>query len=135
MSRKARQLALITRGIRRRRETRHSVAPRIHALSVNRINRHPRLRGGVLPADRLNHGCAVVCESALNQDLRYFGILPYPIDKPCKNYRWAGSQWALIGTPPQRQICEAAQYLAAVYGWSPASALKHRPVNGHRVGG
>jgi hypothetical protein len=31
MSRRARQLALITRGIGRRGETRHSVAPRIHA--------------------------------------------------------------------------------------------------------
>jgi hypothetical protein len=44
----------------RRRETRHSVAPRIHALSVHRVDRHPRLRGRVLSADRLYHGCGVV---------------------------------------------------------------------------
>src|ERR1700719_4105545 len=36
-----------------------------------------------------------------------------------------GSQSAPIGTPPQKQICETAQYLAAVYGWGPASVLKH----------
>ena len=59
-SRGARQLPLITRGIGRRRETRHSVAPRIHALSVHRVDRHPRLRGRVLSADRLYHGCGVV---------------------------------------------------------------------------
>ena len=35
-----------------------------------------------------------------------------------------GSQSAPIGTPPQRQICETAQYLAAVYGWGPTSVLK-----------
>ena len=32
---------------------------------------------------------------------------------------------APIGTPPQRQILETAQYLAAVYGWGPLSVLKH----------
>ena len=36
------------------------------------------------------------------------------------------SQSAPIGTPPQRQICETAQYLAAVYGWGPTSVLKDR---------
>ena len=41
-------------------ETRHSVAPRIHALSVDRVDRHPRLGGRVLSADRLYHGCGVV---------------------------------------------------------------------------
>jgi len=60
MSRRAWQLALITGRIGRRRETGHSESPRIHALSVHRVDRHPRLRGGVLPADRLNRGGAVV---------------------------------------------------------------------------
>ena len=36
-----------------------------------------------------------------------------------------GSQSAPIGTPPQRKICVTDQYLAAVYGWGPASVLKH----------
>ena len=60
MSRGARQLPLITRGIGRRRETRHSVAPRIHALSVHRVVRQPVLRSGVLPADLLHNGRVVV---------------------------------------------------------------------------
>ena len=59
-SRGARQLPLITRGIGRRRETRHSVAPRIHALSVHRVVRQPVLRSGVLPADLLHNGRVVV---------------------------------------------------------------------------
>jgi hypothetical protein len=47
-----------------------------------------------------------------------------------------GSQSAPIGTPPQKQICETAQYLAAVYGWGPASVLKHTDaVNTRRQGG
>jgi len=48
-----------------------------------------------------------------------------------------GSQSAPIGTPPQKQICETAQYLAAVYGWGPASVLKHKRQHAegdHRVG-
>jgi hypothetical protein len=60
VSRGARQLPLITRGIGRRRETRHSVAPRIHALSVHRVVRQPVLRSGVLPADLLHNGRVVV---------------------------------------------------------------------------
>src|SRR3984893_15627090 len=40
-------------------------------------------------------------------------------------FAWrVGSQSAPIWTPPQRQICETAQYLAAVYGWGPTSVLK-----------
>ena len=60
VSRGARQLPLITRGIGRRRETRHSVAPRIHALSVHRVVRQPVLRSGILPADLLHNGRVVV---------------------------------------------------------------------------
>jgi hypothetical protein len=60
VSRGGQQLPLITRGIGRRRETRHSVAPRIHALSVHRVVRQPVLRSGVLPADLLHNGRVVV---------------------------------------------------------------------------
>jgi len=60
MSRRPRQLALITRRIGRRRETRHSVAPRIQALRVHCIVRQRLLRGGVLAANRLNLGRAVI---------------------------------------------------------------------------
>jgi hypothetical protein len=63
MRRGTRRLALITRGIGRRRETRHSVAPCIHALRVHRVVWHSPLRGGVLPADRLSLGCAVVTDT------------------------------------------------------------------------
>jgi hypothetical protein len=55
MSRRAWQLALVTRGIGRRQVPRYSVAPRIHALSVHRVVRHRPLGGGVLPTDRLSH--------------------------------------------------------------------------------
>jgi len=70
MSRRTRQFALITRGIGRRRETRHSVAPRIHALSVHRVARHPRLRGRVLSADRLYYGCGVVSSDGVRLPAR-----------------------------------------------------------------
>src|ERR1700722_7209070 len=40
-----------------------------------------------------------------------------------------GSQSAPIGPTPQRQICETAQHLAAVYGWGPSSVLKDTGVN------
>ena len=36
-----------------------------------------------------------------------------------------GPQSVPIGTLPQRQICETAQYLETVYGWGPVSVLKH----------
>jgi hypothetical protein len=51
-----------TRGIGRRQETRHSVAPRIHALRVHRVVWHPPLRGRLLPADRLSQGCTIVTD-------------------------------------------------------------------------
>jgi hypothetical protein len=35
--------------------------------------------------------------------------LPDPVDKPCKNYRWVGSQSAPIGTPLQKRNCATAQ--------------------------
>jgi hypothetical protein len=35
--------------------------------------------------------------------------LPDPLDKPCKNYQWVGSQSAPIGTPPQKRNCATAQ--------------------------
>jgi hypothetical protein len=38
---------------------------------------------------------------------------------------WTLSHVARLGTPPQRQICEATQFLEPVYGWGPASVLKH----------
>jgi hypothetical protein len=73
MKRRTRQLALITRGIGRRRETRHSVAPRIHALRVHRVVWHSPLRGGVLPADRLSQGYIIVTDAGVG--LRA-GVLP-----------------------------------------------------------
>ena len=60
MSRGTRQLALITTGIGRWRETRHPIAPRIHALRVHRVVWHSLLRSRVLPADRLRQGCTIV---------------------------------------------------------------------------
>jgi hypothetical protein len=71
VSRGTRQLALITRGIGRPRATGHSVAPRIHALRVHRVVWHSPLRGGVLLADRLIHGCTIV--TAGGADLRASG--------------------------------------------------------------
>jgi len=63
MSCRTRQLALITGGIGRRRESWHSVAPGIHALSVHRLVWHPLLRGGVLLADRLSQGCSIMTDA------------------------------------------------------------------------
>ena len=63
MSRRPRQFALIAGRIGRRRETRHSVAPRKHALSIHRLIRHRSLRGGVLSAYRLGHGCSIVTDA------------------------------------------------------------------------
>jgi hypothetical protein len=42
-----------------------------------------------------------------------------------QNHRTVGSQSAPIGTPPRRRIDNTGQYLKALYGWGPASVLKH----------
>jgi hypothetical protein len=85
MSRRARQLALITRGVGRWREARHSVAPGIHALRVHRLVWHPPLRGGILPADRLGRGCLIVPNLAAS--LRAYGVAR---DGPEQDHREAG---------------------------------------------
>jgi len=86
MSRGTRQLALITRGIGRRRETRHSVASRIHTLRVHRVVWHCPLRGGVLPADRLGQRCTIVTDAGTG--LRAGGRVRH---KPKQCHRRAGT--------------------------------------------
>ena len=45
-------------------------SPRIHALSAHRVDRHPRLRGRVLSADRLYYGCGVVSSDGVRLPAR-----------------------------------------------------------------